>query len=788
MRWRAVGVANADDYQSRVLPSEMQTISNFVKNKYGYDTGSWTDFPADKSDNRFMVKLDWNINNDHRVALRYNYAKNLSWTGPNGTSMDGGTRMPSYRTSQNAMSFANSMYSSEKVSKSWSLDFNSRFSNTIQNQLLATYSEHNDVRGTNSSDFPFIDILDGHLTATGKGEDNYIALGYELFTYNNGVHNKVLNIKDDVNIELGKHKVLLGAYYEHQMADNAYMRNGTGYYRYQSMDDFMNGAAPDVVCLTYGYGGETNPAARVTFNKAAIYGQDNWTINEKFKLTYGIRFDGLFFNNKDLMTNKAILDLDYNGRHIDTGKWPSAGLTISPRIGFNYDIFADKSLVLRGGTGFFAGRIPLVYFTNMPTNGGMVQYQAQLSAKNTDMSQFAGGLVKEEGKSYGESLLNKLQSMGYPSDIKPEDGTVPSSICAVDPKFKMPQVWKTTLALDYQIPVSFPFTATVEGVFIKTLNDVCISDWSIKPVGGFARFNGVDNRPIYPDNFRSGKSAFVLENTSKGYGWTTTINLKARPTKWLSLEAAYKHEVKKELTSMPGSAAESAFTYVPTVEGPNYIRLHNALNVTPNRWFVSAGINDKSGNHFNFIFEGFQASEACSFMMMNDMNGDGSNYDAIYVPTDGQVGVGTGDFRFKTQDDLDRFMAYVHNNSYLSKHQGKYAEAYSVNNPWVHRLDFAYKHDFNFKVGPTSHKFQLSADIKNLLNLFNSSWGVMKTLNTDLGTQGAARILKYEGADKDGYATFSTPKAVNGDTKTFISSHLITQCWYMSIGIKYFFN
>ncbi|MCF0193458.1 MAG: TonB-dependent receptor, partial [Prevotella sp.] len=104
VRWRAVGVANADDYQSRVLPSEMQTISNFVKNKYGYDTGSWTDFPADKSDNRFMVKLDWNINNDHRVALRYNYAKNLSWTGPNGTSMDGGTRMPSYRTSQNAMS------------------------------------------------------------------------------------------------------------------------------------------------------------------------------------------------------------------------------------------------------------------------------------------------------------------------------------------------------------------------------------------------------------------------------------------------------------------------------------------------------------------------------------------------------------------------------------------------------------------------------------------------------------------------------------------------------------
>jgi hypothetical protein len=171
-------------------------------------------------------------------------------------------------------------------------------------------------------------------------------------------------------------------------------------------------------------------------------------------------------------------------------------------------------------------------------------------------------------------------------------------------------------------------------------------------------------------------------------------------------------------------------------------------------------------------------------MLSNDMNSDGYAYDAVYVPTDQQVNDGL--FRFVSQDDQQRFMDYVHNDSYLSKHQGEYAEAYSVYTPWVHRIDFAYKHDFKFNIGATKHNFQLSFDMKNVLNFFNSSWGVSKYLNPAIGTE--ARILKYEGVDADGFATFSTPASINGNTKTWMPNHAIGQCWYASIGIKYFFN
>ena len=767
-------------------------VPDFVKEKYGYDTGSWTDFPATESNTKFLARIDWNINDANKLAVRYNYTLNQAWNSTNGSSMDGGPRASYSRFSQYGMAYANSLYSMDNLVSTISVDLNSRISDNISNQFLATYSKLDDMRGTNSEDMPFIDIRNDD----GSSVLPYISLGYELFTWNNGVHNTNINIKDDLTYYAGNHKITTGVNYEYQMADNSYMRNGTGYYRYKSLDDFLTGAAPEVVCLTYGYDGEQNPAARVRFHKAGVYGQDEWNINDKFKMTYGLRIDGLFFDNQDLMRNQAIYDLEYvvdgEKRHIDTGKWPTSAITFSPRLGFSWDVFGDNSLKFRGGTGLFSGRLPLVFFTNMPTNSGMVQYQAKLNGtgKNggtlTDMNQFAGGILKRN------ELLNKLIGMGYPNQISPKDGTLPAEISAVDPKFKMPQVWKTSFAVDYNFPTSFPFSISAEGIFNKTINGVILRDWSVKSTDGFARLNGADNRPLYQDfqqqYMKDGKAtnmpaAYVLENTNQGYGYSATLTMNMRPVEGLSLMAAYTHTASKEITGMPGSNASSVLNYMGTVYGPNDPGLHNSQYVTPDRFVASVSHSDKSGNHFSFIYEAWRGGSNYSYMTANDMNGDGYNYDLIYIPT--KCDIEFGDFRFVSEDDAQRFMDYVANDKYLSKHQGQYAEAYSVYSPWTHRVDFSYKHDFKVKTGKSTNTLQLNFDIKNLLNLFNSNWGVSKYMNPALGE---GRILKYEGVDQDGYATFSTPSAVNGNVNVWNDSIGIGQCWYASIGIKYMFN
>ena len=790
-RWRGSenGEANPDAYISRVPNSVLKEVSEFVKEKYGYDTGSWTEYPATESNMKLLARLDWNINDNHKLALRYNYTLNQGWNSTNGSSMDGGSRSGFSRFSQYGMAYANSLYSMDNLVSTVSLDLNSRLSENLSNQFLATYSKLDDMRGTNSADFPFIDIRNDD----GSSVLPYIALGYELFTWNNGVHNTHISVKDDLTYYAGKHKITAGLNYEYQMADNSYMRNGTGYYRYKSLEDFMAGAAPEVVCLTYGYYGEANPAARVRFHKAGIYAQDEWNVSEKFKLTAGVRIDGLFFDNQDIMRNNAIYELEYvvdgEKRHIDTGKWPSTSITASPRIGFSWDVFGNNSLKVRGGTGLFSGRLPLVFFTNMPTNSGMVQYQAKLNGdgKNggvlTDMSQFAGGVLKRE------ALLAKLLEMGYPNTISPKDGTVPAEISAVDPDFKMPQVWKTSLAVDYTFPTSFPFSISAEAIYNKTVNGVVLRDWSVVSTEGFARFNGVDNRPIY-ENYQQKDAAgnnlpaaYVLENTNKGYGYSGTITMNMRPIEGLSLMAAYTHTVSKEVTGMPGSNASSVLNYIGTVYGPNNPGLHNSEYVTPDRVVASITHSDRSNNHFSLIYEAWRGGYNYSYMTANDMNGDGYNYDLIYIPTDEQVA--NGEFRFVSEDDATRFMDYVHADEYLSKNQGKYAESYSVYSPWVHRIDFSYKHDFKVKTGKSTNTLQLCFDLKNVLNLFNSNWGVSKYMNPALGE---GRILKYEGYDQDGYATFSTPSAVNPNTEVWNNSIAIGQCWYASVGIKYMFN
>lgn len=167
IKWRARTEGEQPDennYISRTTLSDMQKVSDFLRDKYGYDTGSATNFPADEKNLKLLGRIDWNITNGHKLSVRYNYTKNTAWNAPNANSMDGGSGSRLYNTSRvgyQSMSFANSMYSQDNKVSSVSADLNSRFSDKISNQLLFTYTDIEDMRGTNSSPFPFIDILAG---------------------------------------------------------------------------------------------------------------------------------------------------------------------------------------------------------------------------------------------------------------------------------------------------------------------------------------------------------------------------------------------------------------------------------------------------------------------------------------------------------------------------------------------------------------------------------------------------------------------------------------------------
>lgn len=780
------GQMDPDLYISRTTVSDMQTVKDFMMSKYGYDTGSYNSFPSDEETLRLLGRIDWNITNNHHLALRVNHTNSSDWHTTNGNSVNSGiTRHNGMnRISQYSMAFANSMYKFDHKVTTLSADLNSRFGDKFANELLVTYSNIEDPRDTNSSYFPFIDIMAGKDDSGKQLIEPYMSLGYELFSWNNNVQQKQTNIVDNFTWYAGSHKVMAGLAFEHQLANNSYMRCGTGYYRYSSLEDFLNGAAPESVSITYGYNGNTNPTAQVAFNQLSLYLQDDWNITRNFKLNYGIRFDRLAYDEDDVMTNNAILALDFGGRHIDTGKWPDAKIQYSPRVGFSWDVFGDKSLKLRGGTGLFAGRLPLVYFTNMPTNSGMIQNTVTATTtydKNGNatpdprLANFAGGIITDASE-----IISRL---GGATTINPEDGVVGNTVAGVDPDFKMPQVWKTSVGVDYVVPVSFPLSISGEFTYVRRINDVIVDNYNIKPVDdSWGHLVGADNRLYYPTDhkyYSTSRSfnACVLTNTKHGHGYIANFTVNAEPVKDLRLMASYTFTEQKEMSGLPGNAPYSTWQGNYSVNGPNHLTVQNSRYVIPHRVIASVSYTWKKHDHFSLFYQGYSPS-GYSYVYQNDVNGDGINNDLMYIPRD------DSEIHFTSEDDRIAFWQYLNQDDYLKNHRGEYAEAYSARAPFVHRFDFRWAHDFTLKVGSTHHKLQLSADISNIGNLFNSKWGVEKNMLKSNNGQ----ILKV---DKivDGVPYFSMRK-YNGEypTSTFDYDHSYGQCWKLQIGVKYFFN
>ena len=783
------GGETAEGNVSRTLASDMQKVQDFMMQKYGYDTGSYTDFPGDQSNMKLLARIDWNISDNHRLNLRYNYTKNTAWNAPNGNSSDTGYRLNgTYRVGNQSMAFANNMYSMDNKVQSISADLNSRFTDNLSNQLLVTFSKIDDVRGSKSAPFPHIDIMAGKDGSGKQIMEPYMSLGYELFTWNNGVHNNILTIKDDITWLKGKHKVLAGVSYEYQFADNAYMRNGTMYYRYNSLDDFLNSRTPESFAITYGWNGEPNPNARVTFNQIGFYVQDEWSISNKFKLTYGVRFDELLFDNSDIATNKAIYDLTFrDGEKIDTGLWPKANLQISPRVGFIWDVKGDKSLKVHGGTGLFAGRLPLVFFTNMPTNAGLVQNSVQFrtSYKNgvptgydKRLDVFNGGMMT--------NVQDAIKALGLQAELNESNHVAGSKISGVDPNFKMPQIWKSSIALDWQLPVSFPLTLTGEFMFNKVVSGVTIDNINIDNTMNWKRFRGADNRLIYPSNYalNKGKNAVVLTNTNKGYGYTANITLNAQPVRNLDIMVAYTMTESKEVSGLPGSDPVSTWQGLITIDGPNFGTVQRSQYVVPHRliasvnYFLPFKIFGGKGLHLNLFYSGSSGS-GYSYVYSNDMNGDGINRDLMYIPKN------DSEINFKTDADRAAFWKFVEQDKYLNTHKGEYAEAYAARSPWVHRFDLRIAEDFAFNIGNTRHNFQLVFDFMNIGNLLNSKWGVYQTN----AISNNSAILKYEGQNAKKQPVFSMyQKDGNYLTQSYDYNYHYGQCWKFQIGIRYLFN
>ena len=780
-KFRPKGVADEQQNSSRVTEADMDEFAAILKEKYGYDAGSYNNYDGNHSNYKALGRIDWNINKAHKLSIRYNYTTDKEDMPSFGTSSVG-TRATSNRISKNALAFNTNCYGIENFASSLVAELNSRFSPTIYNRLIFTYSDVGSTNTSNSAPFPHIDIWDGH-------NDQYMSAGYDLFSWNNKPRSRLYNILDNVVFYLNRHTLTAGLSFEYQNTRNMFMRFGTGYYKYASFDDFKNGAAPIAFGLTYGYNGETDPKAEVLLAQSSLYVQDEWNISDRFRLTLGLRADLLNFLNS-LETNKGYADIDFRGEHIDVGKWPKSNVLFSPRMGFRWNITENQNLQLRGGSGLFTGRIPLVFFTNMPTNAGMMQNTVQITDAAT-LAKLQGGLIT--------NVDEMVKVLGLPTSPNFNSGAdiTGASIVGISPSFKLPQLWKSSVAVDYQVPVSFPLSFSAEFIYNKNINAIYQENLNVVDPAELSRFNGPDNRLFYKSaaltsvasNVTGG--AMVLKNTNKGHSTAVSVSVAAEPVRSLNIMASYAHTTAQEISGNPGSQSYSAWQNIPSVDSPNLAGLHPSQYLTPDKvvaalWYNVEYAKKHMATHIGLFYTGYVPGNY-SYMYTADMNQDGQKNDLIYIPNTKDELLFIDKNGFTAADQADAFWNFINQDPYLRKHKGQYAEAYGAYLPWVHRFDFRVAQDFKLKIGRTTNILQVSVDILNLGNLLNSSWGVIKSTSACNG----GRLLQYEGVNENNvprYSMYYDKAQQSLPTRTFESALDITNCWQLQIGIRYFFN
>ena len=786
LTWEATD-ANSDPNNpnlSRVTKADLDAVSAHLKSKYGYETGNYQDLGNYATANtKFLGRIDWNISNKHKLSARYNYVINTNDQTTNGTSAPN-PRSSSNRWSSNAMSYENTLYNFTNTVGSISLELKSNLNSKMSNQLLVTGTQVVDARGSNSEPFPFVDIK--------KDGDQYISFGYELFSWNNKVTNNTYSFIDNFTYNSNKHTLTAGVAFDYMYVGNSFMRYGSSYYRFDSLSQFLNNMQPSVYAVTYGYNNELNPVAELGFGQAAAYVQDEFRLNKNLKLIGGLRLDlPIYFTeplanagfdkyrdaNAPVFKNPSNEDYMY-----DPSKWPTAGALISPRIGFNYDVKGDKSTVVRGGTGIFTGRLPFVWYTNQPTNAYGLQSTLEIT-KKADLDKY--GITQFEA-----------DPTAYLNQFPTEPGSLPAtggSYALVDPNFNFPQVWRTSLGVDYKLPGDIDFTADI--IYTKSLRDIYQYDANMKPSDTLL-FAGTDwERAGYTKSSArtytsTVRNAIVLANTNQGSGLSFAATLSKTFKNGLNAFLSYSLNNTRDITANPGSQAASAFqgnAIIGTTLGDNQNTPYMSFSQysTPHR--VVGGLSYKIeyakrfATTISLTYAGFNAGRF-NYAYSSDINNDGiTGNDLIFIHE-------SKDIKFKeytasgktitAEEQAAAWDAYVAQDAYLSKNVGQFADRYAATLPWLHRFDLAIYQDIAQQIGKNNHKLQLSANILNIGNMINSSWGIAQQLTVNNGA-----VLK---ANTDGTYQFN---AVNGLLPTATTRDVVSTSttWGMQLGVRYLF-
>jgi outer membrane receptor protein involved in Fe transport len=792
-----------------------QLISQKLQTTYGYDVGAYNDYNIHANSDKIFGRLDFNLDDKTSIALRHNYVKSEA------TNLE---------RSGSLFKFGSQDFNQNNLQNSTVLEVKSNFNSHLANNLILGYTNIHDYRsllGGQSSLFPAVQINNVGPSA-GNGTlysdsyyrgSNQILLGSDREASIFNTRTKTFEITDNVTYFAGNHTLTLGTHNELYKIDYGFINSWNGRIEYNSVSQFLNDQ-PTRIRGTYNKTDNSydynynNPSASFNVNLYSAYLQDEWAVNDRLKLSPGLRFDLSSLPTapalNSALVNNPQNDVNTLNQTYQHKNWTDLNnsilgrVQVSPRLGFNWDIMGDQSIVARGGTGLFTGRIPFAWL-------GYAYYNNGVNYNSVDLNNIQPtNNTQPNGPKY---LLNQNPNLIY-SQL-PASAQNTTEVNLIDPDFKMPQIWRSSLAFDFKLPMGL--RASVEGLYTKVLQDVKFENINLTdnatyyaqgptqsprysaPAGGNAKVNTAFS------------NAFLLTNTNQGYRYQFTGSLGKTFSNFLDVNAAYTYGVSKDISNGIRNSPQSNWELNPALNVNNPALAYSNFDLR-NRVVASINLHKAFAQRFTGYFTSvltYASGSPYSWVYNNNFLGNGQqNVQLAYVPTSATditlVSRASSTAAYTLDASGAQYAAlsnFIDNDSYLKNRRGQYAERNAARTPWNNQADVRLMVEAKLGklepneagVVPAGHSIQISFDIQNVGNFLNNKWGrqyfVPNTFNSTLGT-GLSQVAFADAAGN--ISTTYSPNVFNRPAFTFSSpaTYSIDQLasrWQGQLGVRYLF-
>lgn len=754
----------------RASQSDLENLRNFLINQYGYDPGTYSSTKDELNGLKLFGKIDYNINANHYLTVRHQYSngENINRNAPN----------------SNTINYSNNGIAFPSTTNSSAVELNSVFGTRSSNNLILSYINVKDDRGSIGSNFPYVIINDA--------SSGQIRFGTEEFSTGNLLTQKIFSLTNNFRLYQGNHTLTFGTHNEFYDLYNVFLGQNFGSYRFASLDAFLSGAPAISYNRSYSLvdditGDGTAAAADFKAAQFGFYAQDEWAVNPQFTLTYGLRVDiplitedpkeDTYFNNTALPKMQQAYSIAQDAR---AGKAPDGQIMFSPRLGFSYDLSKETQLVVRGGLGVFTSRIPFVWPGAMFNNNGLTQGQVNQSNAGVPIL-------------FRPDINNQYTNPNV---------RIPSGqIDLFSKDFKYPQVFRGNLATDVELP--FGILSTFEALYTKTLNNIVYTNINADPTIVRRWTGSPDNRPVYSRNNidNTYTAVYLATNTSKGYSYNLSATFAKNFGRALNVNASYSYNDAYALSEGTSSQNSSQWRGQVNIDGRNNASYGRADFAAGHRVLTSASyrydwtrdgnnattvtlfVNAQSGQPFSYVIGGNSGQN-----INNEPGSTNANRSLVYIPRSANeinlVNYTAGGQTVTAAQQWERLNRLIEDDKYLKNNRGKYAEKNGAWAPFETQFDISLRHDFGLNVNGQRQRLQLMADVQNFANMLNNEWGARYFVPGNFNNY---YLYQFEGYEADG----STPRFTFRSDAVGLERYNVSGTssrWRMRFGVKYMFN